>query len=157
MDLSLTIKEAALDILSWLAVDEGSATVTLESEGADTHYRVDIAASDAPVLIGKHGDTLAALQHALRILVAKRNPDEAAKASITVDVDGYLKRKIESTLELAARRAERVTQVGGEERLPPMTAAFRRAVHLFIAEKFPTLTTESVGFGQFKVLVIKTK
>ena len=70
MDISLTIKEAALDLLSWLAVDEGSVRVTREAEGAEVHYRVDISASDAPLLIGKHGETRDAFQHLLRLIAA---------------------------------------------------------------------------------------
>lgn len=157
MDTSLVIKESALDILSWLVVDEGSARVerTTSLNEPEQSYRVSINCSDASLLIGKNGDTLAAFQHLLRVIVAKRADADAGKYHLTVDVDGYRERKAEQAVEAALRRAERVATTGAVERLLPMDAYLRRAVHLAVAAKFPTLTTESLGNGRLKVVVIK--
>lgn len=158
MALELIIKEATIDLLSWLGVEEASAYVVSDGEeGGSVHYRVEVTASSSSLLIGTHGDTLAAFQHMLRIIVGHRATEVESRIAITVDIDGYLKRKVEQTLAIAERRAQEVQKFGTPEKLAPLNAYFRRTVHLFIAEKFPELTTESLGSGAFKVLSIRKK
>lgn len=158
MALELIIKEATIDLLSWLGVEEAAARVISDGEeGGTVHYRVEVTASSPSLLIGTHGDTLAAFQHMLRILVGHRATEADSRIAITVDIDGYLKRKVELTLASAERRAQEVSRHGTSEKLPPMNAYFRRTVHLFIAEKFPDLTTESLGSGAFKVVLLRKK
>jgi len=159
MDLEQIIKETALDLLAWLAVEEGSIHVILENSLNDDvqQYRVEVSASDASLLIGKNGDTLAAYQHLLRLIVGRKIEDSDQKYQIRVDVDGYRARKIEQTVEVALRRAARVMETGATEQLSAMDAFMRRAVHVRIAADFPELTTESIGSGRYKVLTIKKK
>ena len=159
MDLEQTIKEVALDLLAWLAVEEGSIKVILENSLNDDvqQYRVEVAASDASLLIGKNGDTLAAYQHMLRLIVGRKAVEDEQKYQIRVDVDGYRARKVEQSVETALRRAARVMETGTAEQLPAMDAFMRRAVHVRIAADFPDLTTESIGSGRYKVLSIMKK
>jgi spoIIIJ-associated protein len=157
------IKNAVLDLLAGLSVEDAEVRVALESSANDAvqYYRVQLKLADAPLVIGRRGETLQALQHILRLVVERRAAAELDSAmvpermSIVVDVDGYRERQIETQLELAERRAEQVLASGNPARLPPLGAYLRRAVHLYIAEKYPELTTESLGYGAEKAVVIK--
>jgi len=156
--MELIIKDAALDLLAGLQVDEGSARVEREhSDETSEHYRVMISSSDASRLIGRRGETLQSFQHLLKLVVGKKAKEKEydRRLNLTVDVDGYRDRQVEKKVDLAGRLAERVLDTGRPEELRPMSSFLRRGVHLYIAEKYPELTTESVGHGAEKVLVIK--
>jgi spoIIIJ-associated protein len=159
--MELTIKNAALDLLAGLRVDEGSVRVEREesSDSETEHFRVLVATTDAPLLIGRRGETLQSFQHLLRLIVDQKAAAEKLnyRVLLTVDIDGYRERQVEETLELAERLAAKVQETGNPVRLRPLGAYLRRAVHLFIAEKFPELVTESAGYGREKPVTIKKK
>ena len=98
---------------------------------------------DLGQLIGRHGSHLAALQYVVNVIVS-RSID--GQHPVTVDIDGYKRRREESLNTLAARSAEQVRESGEPVELEPMPAAERRIVHLALQED-AELTTESVGEG----------
>ncbi len=91
-------------------------------------------------LIGREGETLAALQH----LVAR----------VEVDVAGYRDRRVESLRELARELIEEVRESGAEASTEPLSAIERRIVHLEVAEA-DSFTSVSVGDGLFKRVIIR--
>jgi spoIIIJ-associated protein len=111
---------------------------------------LDIQGDDLGVLIGRRGQTMAALQYMLNLLVSKRYKQHAP---FGVDVDGYRHRREESLRELAFRMAERVRKTGRSVTLEPMPANERRIVHLALA-KDPTVGTNSVGEGESRKVAI---
>jgi spoIIIJ-associated protein len=83
------------------------------------------------LLIGKHGQTLDAIQELARQAVGHRLDE---RIRVIVDVEDYRKRR-ESLLEERAREAaDRVLRDGGEEELEPMNALERKIVHDAVAE-----------------------
>jgi spoIIIJ-associated protein len=83
---------------------------------------------DVGLLIGRHGQTIDAIQYLLNA-VAWRGYGEERK-EVVVDAAGYRMRR-KATLEaLALRVAERVRESGEAEELEPMTAVERKVVHL---------------------------
>ena len=111
---------------------------------------LDIQGDDLGVLIGRRGQTMAALQYMLNLLVTKRYRQHAP---FGVDVDGYRQRREESLRELAFRMADRVRETGRSVTLEPMPANERRIVHLALA-KDPTVGTNSVGEGESRKVAI---
>lgn len=111
---------------------------------------LDIQGDDLGVLIGRRGQTMAALQYMLNLLVTKRHKQHAP---FGVDVDGYRQRREESLRELAFRMAERVRDTGRPVTLEPMPPNERRIVHLALA-KDPTVGTASVGEGESRKVAI---
>jgi spoIIIJ-associated protein len=100
------------------------------------------------LLIGWHGETIAAVQHVLKCLLWKQGVE--SKTQVIVDVDGYKKRQEESVIRLAERKAEVAIANQKEIKLPPMNPYFRRKIHLHLAEsdKYKErITTDSVGEG----------
>lgn len=140
------VSEVLENILG-LLVMEGSFEV---NEGPDD-VTVLIETEDAGRLIGVRGETMDALQLLVNQIVSKQNPDQFKR--VIVDVGGWRKNK-EGELENKARRwAEEVAQSGQEMELEPMPAWQRRVVHLVI-EEVDGVTTQSVGEGRDRHLVI---
>ena len=98
------------------------------------HMYVDIVGEDEDdmaLLIGKHGQTLDAIQELKRMAVGRRLDE---RIRVIVDVEDYRKRR-ESRLEDRAREvAARVLKSGVEEILEPMNPFERKIVHDAVAE-----------------------
>jgi spoIIIJ-associated protein len=85
---------------------------------------------DMALLIGRHGQTLEAIQELTRVAVGQRTE---SRARIVVDVEDY-KRRQRARLEARAREvAKRVARSGREEELEPMNAFERKVVHDAVA------------------------
>jgi spoIIIJ-associated protein len=98
--------------------EDGTMYVDILGEGADDE--------DMGLLIGRHGQTLEALQELTRVVVGQRT---GMRARIVVDVEDY-KRRQRARLEARAREiAKRVARSGREEELEPMNPFERKVVH----------------------------
>lgn len=119
-----------------------------------THMYVDIVdgpEDDMALLIGRHGQTLEAIQELARMAVG-RHLDQRIR--VIVDVEDYRKRR-EAQLEERAREvAERVATEGGEEELEPMNPYERKLVHDAVAE-VPGVETSSRGVEPSRFVVIR--
>lgn len=148
--MELVIKETLEKILEVMKVPFSG--VKVEKEG-DRSFYVSIETSSSNLLIGWHGETIAAIQHILRCLLWKQKV--GSDVQIVVDVDGYKKRQEESVIRLAERKALHAIETQKEVKLPPMNPYFRRKVHLFLADKFKDkVATESTGEGQDRAIKI---
>ncbi|MGZ5352263.1 MAG: RNA-binding cell elongation regulator Jag/EloR [Actinomycetota bacterium] len=104
------------------AFEDGTMYVDVLGEGPDDE--------DMGLLIGRHGQTLEALQELTRVVVGQRT---GMRARIVVDVEDY-KRRQRARLEARAREvAKRVARTGREEELEPMNPYERKVVHDAVA------------------------
>jgi len=122
--------------------EEVAAPVTLEIKG-----------DDLGILIGRRGQTLASLQYIVRLIVGHQTKNWVP---IVIDVEGYKQRRYEALRALAWRMAEQVKDKGTPLALEPMPAYERRIIHLALAEH-PDVTTQSVGWGESRKVVILPK
>jgi predicted RNA-binding protein Jag len=104
-------------------------------------------------LIGRDGETLAALQHLVARMLRARSPEEAIPR-VEVDVAGFRDRRVESLRELARELIEEVRETGNEASTEPLSAIERRIVHLEVAEA-EAFTSVSIGDGLFKRVIIR--
>jgi spoIIIJ-associated protein len=89
---------------------------------------VTCAGPDVGLLIGRHGQTIDAIQYLLNAVAWRAHREE--RKEVVVDAAGYRARR-KATLEaLALRVAERVRDSGTREELEPLTAIERKVVHL---------------------------
>lgn len=98
------------------------------------HVYVDIVDGpdeDMALLIGRHGQTLDAIQELARTSVGRRLDE---RIRVLVDVQDYRKRQDDRLMERAREVAERVAESGSEEHLDPMNAYERKLVHDVVAE-----------------------
>jgi spoIIIJ-associated protein len=102
------------------------------------------------LLIGRKGETLAALQYVLNLIV---NHQTNAHATFGIDVEGYRQRREAQLEDLARRVAERVRRSGEPMTLEPMPPAERRIVHITLADD-PDVQTVSIGEGDARKVAI---
>jgi spoIIIJ-associated protein len=96
-------------------------------------FYVDIlegAPDDLALLIGKHGQTLDAIQELTRNVVGRRLDE---RIRVLVDVEDYRKRRAARLEERAHRAAEAALETGEEQELEPMDALERKIVHDAVA------------------------
>jgi spoIIIJ-associated protein len=104
------------------------------------------------LVIGKHGQTIDAMQYLVNAIVWRGQVD--GRKQVVVDAAGYRSRR-EATLEsLAVRSAERVVSSGRSVDLEPMTAVERKVVHLRLKD-FPGVATRSEGTEPNRFVVIE--
>jgi spoIIIJ-associated protein len=100
-------------------------------EGPDAIV-VTCSGPDVGLLIGRHGQTIDAIQYLLNAVGWRAYGEE--RKEVVVDAAGYRARR-QATLEaLALRVADRVRESGEREELEPMTAVERKVVHLSLKE-----------------------
>ncbi|MGH2589904.1 MAG: RNA-binding cell elongation regulator Jag/EloR [Actinomycetota bacterium] len=106
---------------------------------------------DLGLLIGRHGQTLEALQELTRVVVVQRT---GLRAKVVVDVEDYRRRQ-RSRLEARAREvAKRVARSGREEELEPMNPYERKVVHDAVAG-VEGAQSSSTGEGMERRVVIR--
>jgi spoIIIJ-associated protein len=89
---------------------------------------VTCSGPDVGLLIGRHGQTIDAIQYLLNVIAYRARGEE--KKDVVVDAADYRARR-KATLEtLALRVADRVRESGEPEELESMTAVERKVVHL---------------------------
>jgi spoIIIJ-associated protein len=87
---------------------------------------------DLGLLIGKHGQTIDAIQYLVNAIVLRAYPDD--RRDVVVDAAGYRARRTATLESLALRTADAVRASGQPEELEPMTAVERKIVHLCLKE-----------------------
>lgn len=122
-------------------------------ETIDDVWCLDIESEIAPLLIGRHGQTMQALEHLLRLMLAQ----EAGEfLSVNLDIAGYKALREQELMELAKKAAQDVIDSSKEETLPPMNSYERRLIHMALIE-IEGIETSSVGEDPYRMIVIKKK
>jgi spoIIIJ-associated protein len=123
-----------------------------EGVGPDV-IALNLSGPDLGVLIGRRGQTLAALQYIANLIMAHRLQ---TRQRLFLDVEGYRQRHYAALRTLALRMAEQVKATGQSVVLEPMPASERRIVHLALAE-IPDVATRSLGEGESRKVIILPK
>lgn len=106
---------------------------------------------DMGLLIGRHGQTLEALQELARVAVGQRT---GLPPRVVVDVEDYRKRQIDRLSARVREIASRVARTGRAETLEPMNPFLRKVVHTTVAE-IGAVESESEGEGAERRVVIR--
>ncbi len=114
------------------------------------HIFCEISGDDVGALIGRRGQTLTALQY-LTKLVTGRHPEDRRR--LTVDIEGYRKRREQRLRTTVKRMAEQVAKTGSSVELEPMDAHERKVVHMALQD-YPGIETHSEGSDPYRKVVI---
>lgn len=110
-------------------------TATAEPNFEEGTMYVDVLGEgpgeDVGLLIGRHGQTLEALQELTRVVVGQRT---GMRSRIIVDIEDYKRRQRSRLASRARQIAKRVALAGREEELEPMNAFERKVVHDAVAQ-----------------------
>jgi spoIIIJ-associated protein len=150
------------------AVDESELVVDLRevlehiTAGIGVRCRIELTEDDEVVtasltggdlglLIGRHGQTIDAIQYLVNAIIWRGQVD--GRKQVVVDAAGYRARR-EATLEaLAVRSAERAVSSARAVELEPMTAVERKVVHLRLKE-LDGVETTSEGMEPNRYVVV---
>lgn len=124
-------------------------------EGQETTASVvlNIEGNDLGILIGRRGHTLDCFQYIVRLIVGHQTQ---TWLPIVIDVEGYKQRRYQRLQTLARNVAQQVEATGEPFTLEPMPAYERRIIHLTLVDH-PDVTTESVGQGEARRVVIQPR
>ncbi len=105
------------------------------------------------LLIGRRGETLAALQLLVNLIVSHRTRH---RLRIIVDAENYRQRREANLRSLALRVAQQVRSYRRSIALEAMSPYERRIVHITLSES-TDINTESIGEGDQRRVVISLK
>ena len=103
------------------------------------------------ILIGRHGQTIDAIQYLANAIARRRFPD--FEKHVVVDAAGYRERRRVVLHDLATRSAERAARSGERVALEPMTAVERKIVHERLKD-YPGIETASEGTEPNRFVVV---
>jgi spoIIIJ-associated protein len=121
-----------------------------ESEGRFYVDILDGEPDDMSLLIGRHGQTLDAIQELCRQVVGRRLD---GRIRVLVDVEDYRKRRASRVMDTAREAAERALESGSEQSLDPMDALERKIAHDTVAD-IDGVQTESRGEEPDRFVVV---
>lgn len=108
---------------------------------------------DSGLLIGREGQTLAALQYMISRIVSR---GMNAAVRVQLDAGEYRRRQDEKLREMALALADKVRQSGRSYSTRPLSSYHRRIVHVCLQEAVD-VQTRSTGDGPMKRVVIMRK
>jgi spoIIIJ-associated protein len=129
-----------IGVSAHIELAEDDETITLSCTGADLG-----------MLIGRHGQTIDAIQYLANAAMYRGHADD--RKEVVVDAAGYRARRRVSLEALAVRSAERCLSDRDSVELEPMTAVERKVVHLRLKE-FDGVETTSEGTEPNRFVVI---
>ncbi len=119
----------------------------------DNQVVLEILSGEPATIIGKHGQTIDAIQYLVGVMTNKRLPE---KVRVVVDVEGYRSKREEALTNQAHFLASKVKETGEEAVLEPLHANERRIIHSALADD-PDVYTYSEGEEPDRHIVISPK
>lgn len=142
------VKKIVSEFLKSLQI-EGDFEVSENDEG----FEIKLETKDSGIVIGHHGDTLEALQIIMSLILSKKLGEFKR---VSIEVGDYKKNRSEYLTNLALETKEKVLSSNKEIYLPDLKSWERRIVHL-ILQNDKEVSSESVGEGKDRVLVVKPR
>ncbi len=149
MDKSETIKSEAEELLNKMIT-----TFELEVSQDTDLYNLVIKTEEAPTVIGRHGETIRALQKILEVILYKKLGEPVR---VLVNVNDYREKQKERLESIAAELATKAQTIKGPVSFKGLSSFERKMIHEYITATYPDLTTYSEGEGRDRQLVIDIK
>ena len=147
-DVSSAPETILKEVLSRMRID-----AEVESSYIDGSTHLNIVTDSPALLIGKHGQTLDAIERLLNCIVNKAS---LVKRRVFVNTEGYRERREERLMEMAHQVAEKVRYTDRDIVLAPMSARDRRIIHVALKED-EIVSTYSQGEGEMRRIVVTTQ
>ncbi|RKU19472.1 protein jag [Candidatus Poribacteria bacterium] len=147
-DVSSAPETILKEMLSRMGIDG-----EIESDFVDGSTHLNIVTDSPALLIGKHGQTLDAIERLLNCIVNKAS---LVKKRVFVNTEGYRERREERLIEMAHQVAEKVRYTDRDVVLAPMSARDRRIIHVTLKGD-EVVSTYSQGEGEMRRVVVTTQ
>ena len=143
-------RREAMVILKQILEKMGEQTDVRQIEVDAETVELEIKGDGSGILIGRHGQTLDALEYIVNRILARRIKDAAP---ISLETESYRARRRQQLHRMALSMGEKAKREHKPVRLDPMPARDRRVVHLALKED-PMITTRSAGEGSMRSIEI---
>jgi spoIIIJ-associated protein len=125
------------------------ADVSISARERDGVVTVTCSGPDVALVIGKHGQTIDAIQYLANAITRA----EGGEHEVVVDASGYRARRTATLEGIARRTAQRVAATGRRAELEPMTPVERKIVHEALKDD-PEVETASEGSEPNRYVVV---
>jgi spoIIIJ-associated protein len=125
------------------------ADVSIAAREHDGVVTVTCSGPDVALVIGKHGQTIDAIQYLANAITRA----QGGEREVVVDAAGYRARRTATLEGIARRTAERVAATGRRAELEPMTPVERKIVHEALKDD-PGVETASEGSEPNRYVVV---
>ena len=125
-------------------------TVRVEVTSQNERVLFSMETADEEALVGEDGEVLEALQHLVKLAIAKRYKENL---KLLLDVNGFRERRKKTIIVMAKKLAERVRKEGKPVKTKPLNPYERRVIHTLFKNN-NRITTHSEGEGHTKQVVI---
>ena len=149
-DTAVPARDLLVEILTRMGVDKTEISYIPRQEG---EY-LEVTGPDLAMLIGRHGNTLEALN-----LIFNNILNAGVRSNrryFTIDAEGYRARRADQLKHLALATLERVLREQKAQKLEPMLPSERKIVHIALAEN-GDVRTESEGEEPERCVVVFPK
>jgi spoIIIJ-associated protein len=120
------VRDLLIRVVDGLGIDADIDIDEIEGEITGT-----VSGGDLGLLIGRHGQTIDAIQYLANAIVHRRQPDPV---DVVIDAEGYRERRRRALCGVADRAVVDVRRDGRPVPLEPMTSVERKIVHLHLKE-----------------------
>jgi spoIIIJ-associated protein len=141
-------REVIRNVMNYMNVE---GEIKLRNTRSGPVYSIE--GQDLGVMIGKHGQTLEAIQFIINLILLRKTN---MKKKITLDVEGYRSRREKSLQDLAKRLADKARREKRNIVLEPMLPSERRIIHLTLQDN-PHISTFSQGEEPMRKVIISPK
>ena len=126
---------------------------TVKAADTENGLLVNLEGNDMGMLIGRRGETLDAIQYLASLVY---NKDKNDYHRVTVDTENYRKKRENTLIRLARKKAGQVARTGKRVVLEPMSPFERRIIH-YALQNDKLVTTYSEGEEPNRHVVIDKK
>ena len=148
-DTELEPAEALEDLLEEI-VEDLQLDATVEVEERDGVLTGRLEGENVGLFIGRHGQTIDAVQHLAQRIVFPEGP---SSVRVVIDANGYRERRAEALRGEADDAADQAISTGQAVELDPMPASERRIVHEYLRDR-DDVETHSEGDEPERYLVV---
>jgi spoIIIJ-associated protein len=145
LDPAAALQELLEEIVDALGID-----VKVEVGESEGVLSGRVRGSDVGLFIGRHGQTIDAVQHLAQRIVF---PDGPGESRIVIDADGYRERRAELLRDDADDAAEEAVRTGRAVDFDPLPSWERRIVHEYLRDR-PDVETHSEGEEPDRYVVV---
>ena len=127
--------------------------VTIDIDRTDKLMNINLSGENMGIIIGKHGETLDALEHLVSLAVTRGDGDYV---KIVLDTENYREKRRATLVRLAENLANSVVNNKKKITLEPMSSNERRIIHSTLQNN-KYVDTYSIGEDPYRKVVIALK
>jgi spoIIIJ-associated protein len=148
LDPSGALEELLEEIVDGLRLD-----VDIEVSERDDVLSGRLEGEDVGLFIGRHGQTIDAVQHLAQRIVF---PDGPSSVRVVIDANGYRERRADALRAEADDAADEAVRSGRDVELDPLPPFERRIIHEYLRDR-GDVATHSEGDEPQRYLVISPR